>query len=163
MVYLGILDTRKFLGSQKILTELTAVLSQIWSNYKWYNKNCCVQEYFSEFLGIFLWKCHIPLLDRKCLAIFSIILSFIIQETYIYITILICFTALFHKSQRANLLQIIAQHPRLRLTSILSIQYYVATQMITSTSKLITFCFLVLWEDISCFPDSSYLQMKQNE
>ena len=28
MVYLGILDTRKFLGSQKILTKITAILSQ---------------------------------------------------------------------------------------------------------------------------------------
>ena len=28
MVYLGILVTRKFLGSQKILTELTAIITQ---------------------------------------------------------------------------------------------------------------------------------------
>ena len=28
MVYLGILDTRKFLGSQKILTKITAILSR---------------------------------------------------------------------------------------------------------------------------------------
>ena len=28
MVYLGILDTRKFLGSQKILIKITAILSQ---------------------------------------------------------------------------------------------------------------------------------------
>ena len=28
MVYLGILDTRKFMGLQKILTKITAILSQ---------------------------------------------------------------------------------------------------------------------------------------
>ena len=28
MVYLGILDTRKLLGSQKILTKITAILSR---------------------------------------------------------------------------------------------------------------------------------------
>ena len=28
MVYLGILDTRKYFGSQKILTKVTAILSQ---------------------------------------------------------------------------------------------------------------------------------------
>ena len=30
VVYLGILDTRKFLGSQKIWTKITAILSRKW-------------------------------------------------------------------------------------------------------------------------------------
>ena len=84
MVYLGILDTRKFIGSQKILTELTAILLRIRNNYAChYKKCCCVQGYNSKrlcsrvYILIFLWKCQIPLLDRKCSAI-SIILTFII-------------------------------------------------------------------------------------
>ena len=65
MVYLGILDTRKFLGSQKILTEITAIVSRFWNNYLWFYTKCCVQ-------GIFFRKCHMPLLDRKCIAITGI-------------------------------------------------------------------------------------------
>ena len=30
MVYLGILDTRKYFGSQKILTDITAILWREW-------------------------------------------------------------------------------------------------------------------------------------
>ena len=60
MVYLGILVTRKFLGSQKILTELTAMITQ----------KCFAQWYFQECLFIFLWKCHIPLLDRNCSVLY---------------------------------------------------------------------------------------------
>ena len=33
MVYLGILDTRKYFGSKKILTEITAIL--LWISLKW--------------------------------------------------------------------------------------------------------------------------------
>ena len=43
IVYLGILVTKKCLGSQKILTELTAILLPIRNNYPWYCK-----KYFAQ-------------------------------------------------------------------------------------------------------------------
>ena len=56
MVYLGILVTRKFLGSQKILTELTAIITQ---------KMLCPRVFLRMHFH-FSVKMSFPSLDRKC-------------------------------------------------------------------------------------------------
>ena len=50
MVYRGILVPRQFLGSQKIFTEIAAILSLIRNNYVWYYKMGFAPCYYQEFL-----------------------------------------------------------------------------------------------------------------
>ena len=62
MVYLGILDTRKFLSSQKIVTKITAILSQKWlwcKNYRYY-----CREY-----GLFGWLSLFCFVSQKIVAV----------------------------------------------------------------------------------------------
>ena len=88
MVYLGILVTRKFLGSQKILTELTAIITR---------KMLCPRVFLRMHFH-FSVKMSFPLLDRKC-SVFYLSLYMGCTENLLLLHDLYLFCCFLVKSQ----------------------------------------------------------------